>query len=131
MDRSSTGSGLCFVAEKLAPFSPARTAPPAAIYARAASRCAPRGDAQKQNAAPLAPRIVSADRRPRPCGRAPPSASKLQPADIGLEARAEDRGVERVLEAIAYEARVLVLHIHVEPADIGDEEVHDLAVIRK
>src|SRR5208282_3994102 len=48
---------------------------------------------------------------------------------LRLEARAENLGIERVLEAVAHEGRVIVLDVHVEFADIADEEVHDLVVI--
>ncbi len=47
------------------------------------------------------------------------------------EARAENLGIERVLEAVAHEGRVIVFDVHVEFADIADEEVYDLAVIGK
>jgi hypothetical protein len=65
-----------------------------------------------------------------PCrGAGRPSARELKAFGFRLEARAKNLGIERILEAVADERRIVVLHIHVELADIPDEEVHDLAVV--
>src|SRR5262249_44556753 len=59
------------------------------------------------------------------------SAGELEPLGLRLEARAEDRGVERIRKAIAHEGGVLVLDIHVELADVVHQEIHDGAVVRE
>src|SRR5262245_19094103 len=57
------------------------------------------------------------------------SADQLEALDSRLEARPEDRRVERIREAIAHERRILVFDVHVELADVRREKIHDLAVI--
>ena len=60
-----------------------------------------------------------------------PLTPRVQTILLRLEARAENLGVERVLEAVAHECRVIVFDIHVELAHMGDEKVHDSAVVGK
>src|SRR3954449_13569586 len=57
------------------------------------------------------------------------STRQLEPLASRLKARPEDRRIERVLKTIAHEHRVFVFDIHIELADIGCEEIHDLAVV--
>src|ERR1700716_1706580 len=59
------------------------------------------------------------------------SAGQLQALDFRFEARAKDRRVERVLEAITYECRIFIFDIQIELADVGVEEVHDPLVFGK
>ena len=46
------------------------------------------------------------------------SAGQLQALDFRFEARAKDRRVERVLEAITYECRIFIFDIQIELADV-------------
>src|SRR3954447_24699239 len=57
------------------------------------------------------------------------STCQLEPLASRLKTRPEDRRIERVLETVAHEHRVFVFDIHVELADIGCEEIHDLTVV--
>src|ERR1700728_3373897 len=68
-------------------------------------------------------------RRPPPCRGRCSSPRKPKPLRLRLEARAENLGVERVGKTIAHEGGVIVLDIHVEFLDVGDEEIQDRAVV--
>src|SRR5262245_22614321 len=56
---------------------------------------------------------------------------ELQPLGLGFEPRAENSGIEWIGETVADECRVLVLHVHVELADVVHQEIHDRAVVRE
>ena len=55
------------------------------------------------------------------------STREPEPLLLRLEARAEDRRIERIGETIAHEGRVFILHVHVELADKAFEKLRPLA----
>jgi hypothetical protein len=55
--------------------------------------------------------------------------SELETIGFRFESSAKNLSIERVLEAVAYESRIIVFDIHVELAGVADEKVQNLAVI--
>src|SRR6516165_11447123 len=56
-------------------------------------------------------------------------ASKLETLGFRFKARAKNLGVERILETVTHEGRIIVLDIHVELAGIAKEKIQNLAVV--
>jgi hypothetical protein len=44
---------------------------------------------------------------------------------LRIETGAENLGIERLFEAIAHVRRMVIFNIHVEPPDVGKQEIED------
>ncbi len=57
------------------------------------------------------------------------SPCQLESFDFRLEPCPKNFSVERILKTIADEHRIIIFNVHIEFADVIEEEVHNLAVI--